>query len=254
MKSVIKSALLAALALNLMLAPAPGQVRMGKRGLFVSKKADGVEIKVVTANGALVNPAQSFREGDRLRVRFRGNFDGHVYFINVTPRGATKALYGGQVKGDPEREYEVPVELEFDNEKGVEVLKVVMSPERIPVYEDALRNSGGALGGSAESVAEELNGAAKKPKNQGGKVSENVGIVQPGEGKAARCRGLELSRDGKCQELVLESGQAARARGLALAPGNRAKNEGTVVAISDKQGTKFKPGEVAVFEIRLKHI
>jgi hypothetical protein len=39
-----------------------------------------------------------------------------------------------------------------------------------------------------------------------------------------------------------------------LAPGDRAKNEGTVVAISDKQGTKLKPGEVAVFEIRLKHV
>jgi hypothetical protein len=257
MKALVRAALVLTVAVGMAL-PLAAQARARKRGLLVSKLAekntDGVEIKVVGASGAVVDPAQSFKAGDKLRVRFRGYFDGHIYLINVTPGGVTKALYGAEVRGDAEREQEVPVELEFDEEKGVEVLKVVMSRERIPLYEDAMRSAGGMLGNSAQSVAEELNGAAKKKKPAGGRVSENVGIVQPGEGKTARCRGLELGREGKCQELVLESGKAARARGLVLAPGDRAKNEGTVVAISDKQGTKLKAGEVAVFEIRLKHI
>ncbi|HYE71903.1 MAG TPA: DUF4384 domain-containing protein [Blastocatellia bacterium] len=228
---------------------AQGKSTARVRGLFIDKKADGLEIKVLTDKGAIVSPSQEFKAGDAIRIRFQSNFKGFVYFVNVTPGGATRVIYNREVESD--RVYDMPAPpavIAFDKEKGTEILKVVMSHDRITIYEDALRTSNGELGKSAQSVAEELKGAdaKKQSKQQGknGKVSEQVGIVQPKEAAPGRCRGLALAIEG----------QEMRCRGLVLATGKENRNEGSVVAISDAKGTKLKTGEVAVFEIRLKHI
>jgi hypothetical protein len=270
MRTAMKMACGAALAAVLCAGPAAGQ-RLGTRGLLVTKlaqkKTDGLEVKVVTLDGQAVDPQQTFRNADCehagrgnkncLRVKFRGNFNGYVYFVNVASEGYTKVIYAGRLDADWEHEYELPAGndvIGFTGKPGIEVLKVVMSQERIPLFENALKNADGRLGASAQGVAQELSGkATKPPKKSGGQVAENVGIVQPTAAQAARCRGLELAK-GRCQELVLESGQQARARGLTLAKGSASKNEGTLVAISDKQGAKLESGEVAVFEIRLRHV
>lgn len=271
MSKVMKAALALALAAAMAPGPAAAQ-KLTKRELFVArieeKKTDALEVRVITLDGQTVNPAQAFRntdcataEGDArkncLRVRFRGNFNGYVYFVNVATEGYTSVIYGGRLDADWEREYELPTEnrvIQFKGKPGVEVLKVVMSQERIPLFEEALKSHGGRLGASAQGVAEELSAqAAKQAKRPGHRVSETVGIVQPPESKTARCRGLELA-PGRCRELVLESGQAARGRGLELVKGNAAKNEGALVAVGDGNGRKLRPGEIAVFEIRLKHV
>ena len=75
--------------------------------------------------------------------------------------------------------------------------------------------------------------------------------VNPGEAVGIVTSSNSCGRE---RGLVLASGQEARCRSLVLASGNQAKNEGSVVAISDKQGTKLQTGEVAVFELRLKHL
>lgn len=237
-----------ALSLISSLVIAQGKSTARVRGLFVDKKADGLEIKVLTDKGAIVSPSQEFKAGDAIRVRFQSNFKGFVYFVNVTPGGSTRVIYNREVESD--RVYDMPAPpavIAFDKEKGTEILKVVMSHDRITIYEDALRTANGELGKSAQSVAEELKGDSKKQsKQQGksGKVSEQVGIVQPKEAAPGRCRGLSLATEG----------QEMRCRGLVLAAGKENKNEGSVVAISDAKGTKLNTGEVAVFEIRLKHI
>ena len=221
----------------------PKQDTMRARAMFVNKKADGIEVKLKNERGELLDPGQAFKQGDRIRVSFESNFKGYVYFINVSPGGVTKVIYNRAIETD--QEYNLPSgrdAIEFDNEPGTEILKVVLSYEKIKPYEEALASTGGELGKSATNVAEELADNPKKggKKATGKPVGEAVGIV------ASPC--------GRERGLVLASGQEARCRGLVLANGNQAKNEGSVVAISDKQGSKLNAGEVAVFELRLKHI
>ncbi len=214
------------------------------RAMFVGKKADGLEVKLTNDRGELVDPGKSFKAGDRIRVSFESNFKGFVYFINVSPSGVTKVIYSKAI--DADKTYDLPggrEAIEFDNEPGTEILKVVLSYEKIKPYEEAIESAAGELGKSADSVAEELadSGDKKGGKKASGKPEgEAVGIVS---GSCSRERGL-----------VLASGKEARCRGIVLAAGNQSKNEGSVVAISDKQGSKLNAGEVAVFELRLKHL
>ncbi len=239
----------ALLAANLSASSAQGkskakQETVRARAMFVGKKADGLEVKLTNDRGDLLDPGKSFKAGDRIRVSFESNFKGFVYFINVSPGGVTKVIYSKAI--DADKTYDLPggrEAIEFDNEPGTEILKVVLSYEKIKPYEEAIESAGGELGKSASSVAEELadNSANKGGKKGAGKpVGEPVGIVT---GSCSRERGL-----------VLASGKEARCRGIVLAAGNQAKNEGSVVAISDKQGSKLNAGEVAVFELRLKHL
>ena len=218
---------------------------MRARAMFVGKKADGLEVKLTNEKGDLIDPGKSFKGGERIRVSFESNFKGFVYFINVTPGGVTKVIYSSEIEAD--QSYDVPSKpyaIEFDKEPGTEILKVVLSYERIKPYEEALKSADGELGKSASSVADELSDNPKKggKKATGKPPGEAVGIVTSNNA-CGRERGL-----------VLASGQEARCRSLVLASGNQAKNEGSVVAISDKQGTKLQTGEVAVFELRLKHL
>ena len=221
------------------------QEEVRTRAMFINKKADGLEVKLTNEKRELLDPGKAFKAGDKIRIQFTSNFSGYVYFVNVAPSGVTKVIHVEAV--DADKEYFLPSKdpIEFDKEVGTEILKIVMSYERIKPYEDARKNSDGELGKSASSVAEELadNGPKKDGKKATGKPpGEAVGIVTSNN-TCGRERGL-----------VLASGQEARCRSLVLASGNQAKNEGSVVAISDKQGTKLQTGEVAVFELRLKHM
>lgn len=223
------------------------QEEVRTRAMFVSKKADGLEVKLTSERGELLDPGKAFKAGDRVRIGFDSNFKGFVYFINVTPGGVTKVIYSREIEAD--QSYDLPSKpyaIEFDKEPGTEILKVVLSYERIKSYEDALKNADGEMGKSASSVADEL--ADNTPKKGGAKKSSDKA---PGEAV-----GIVTNKDscGRERSLTLASGQPARCRSLVLASGNQTKNEGSVVAISDKQGTKLQTGEVAVFELRLKHM
>lgn len=226
------------------------QEEVRTRAMFVSKKADGLELKLTTERGDLIDPGKSFKAGDRVRVGFESNFKGFVYFINVTPGGVTKVIYSREIEAD--QSYDLPSKpyaIEFDKEPGTEILKVVLSYERIKSYEDALKSADGELGKSAASVADEL--ADNSPKKGGAKKPQTKETKAPGEAVGIVTSDKTCGRE---RGLVLASGTEARCRSLVLASGNQSKNEGSVVAISDKQGTKLQTGEVAVFELRLKHM
>ena len=238
------------------------------RGMFVEKKADGLEIRVLKNIGGefkLVPSSQEFRSGDEIRVQFRSNFDGFVYFVNVTPKGPTRVIYNSSVRADVVNELPgTPNVIKFDDkETGTEILKVVISRDRIALFEDAIKNAGGELGKSAVSVANELKdspsakpakpatnnvapASTAKPADKPGTKSENVGIIQPDNEPKMRCRGLELGTEIRC-------------RGIELAKEDEKRGAGAVmVAIPEDPkkdaDTKLKSGEVAIIEIRLKHI
>lgn len=202
------------------------------RGLFISKKSDAMSILVLKiANGTLVpvDPGAEFKAGDQIKIQFQSNFEGYIYVVNIAPSGNRRVLFPYTQESNnavnPGERYDLPPgsdAIEFDNEKGVEVLQVIMSRDRIAYLDEALKDPERRLAESAASAAAEFQG--------GGGISKKVTPVIPaGESKV-------------------------RSRDIILAPGKDKDTNGSVVAIPDNGGGgKLKSGEIAPFEIRLKH-
>jgi hypothetical protein len=212
------------------------------RGLFVSDKADAMRVLIMKVeDGKLlpVDPSRNFQKGDQIRVSFESNFEGYVYIVNVAPGGKMRILFPFGKETDnvihAHKRYELPYSevFVFDEEKGVEILQVIMSREPIAHFDDAIKNSKGELGASASSAASELSSGPKVKK--AGIISENVSAVLPKTGPGA-----------------------IRTRGIILSGGKDKDEEGSFIAIPDKADKKdsgrLKTGEAAVFEIRLQHI
>ena len=206
------------------------------RQKYRSGQEDGMSLVVYKVEGdeeVAINPAnQTFKTGDKIRIKFQSNFAGYVYFINITPKGEKVVFYPDiKFKNSSNiiragREYLLPSEDIFrfeDEEKGIEVIQVVISRQPIPFLEEAIRKSDGVLGTTASNAASELGSAASK---QPGVVIDDTTKVLP------------------------ENGQAVLSRKIRLAPPKDKDKEGAVVTIPDK----LKGGEVAVFEVRLRRI
>lgn len=222
-----------------------------RRAMFVNKRADGLEIKILKLNGGVeetVSPSQEFRAGDELRLAFRSNFDGHVYFVNVAPNSDTNVIYHSQVKADQENTLPSGKEvIQFNNEVGVEVLKIVLSREAIPVFDEARKSANGYLGKTPDSVVKELR--TRSAPAPSGEKTESVGILSPNNDPGARCRGLKLA-----------IGDKFRCRGLVLASGNSVPDRGTIAIVMPEEAKektddgRLKAGDVVVIDLHLKHV
>jgi hypothetical protein len=201
------------------------------RGLFITKKSDAMSILVLKiANGTLVpvDPGTEFKAGDQIKIQFQSNFEGYIYVVNIAPSGNRRVLFPYTQESNnavnPGERYDLPPggdAIEFDNEKGIEVLQVIMSRERIAYLDEALKDPERRLAESAASAAAEF---------QGGGISKKVTPVIP-------------ASEGKI-----------RSRDIILAPGKDKDTNGSVVAIPDNgEGGRLKSGEIAPFEVRLKH-
>jgi hypothetical protein len=201
------------------------------RGLFIHKKSDAMSILVLkVADGTLVpvDPSSDFKAGDQIKIQFQSNFEGYIYVVNIAPSGKRCVLFPYTQDSNnsvtPDERYDVPPggdAIEFDKEQGTEVLQVIMSHDRIAYLDAALKEPERCLSESASSAAAELQGGISK------KVTP---VVPPGKDNNVR------SRD------------------IILAPGKDKDTKGSVVAIPDNGGGgKLKAGEIAPFEIRLKH-
>jgi Domain of unknown function (DUF4384) len=206
------------------------------RALFVKKRNDAMRVQFFK-DGREVDPATVFRAGEEVQVRYESNFNGYIYMVNITPTGDKRVFFpceratainlvSGQIKTLP---------VGFDEQKGMEVLQVIMSRDRIDFLDSALKGDccehpeKCALSNSAASAAAELAAAASKRQRGGIEVNNLVAVVpdQPSSG--------------------------VRARGIKLAQGSKGS---AYVAIENKPGTgdgKLEQGNYAVFEIRLNH-
>lgn len=198
------------------------------RQSYREKKEDGLNLVVYLVEGEQETPvdpaAHTFKKGDQLRIKFRSNFDGFVYFVNIDPSGDKSVIYPdlgfkdhqNQIRADTD--YRLPGEdiLKFEDEvKGTEILQVIMARQPVSFLEDAIKNAHGVLGKTKANAASELASAAN---------SQHIRVLpDKGEG-AVRSRSIRLDR-----------------------PKDRDK-EGAFVTVPDKQ---LKPGEVAVFQILL---
>jgi len=203
------------------------------RGLFLNKNkhSDAMSILVLKRDGETlvpVDPSNEFKAGDQIQIQFQSNFDGYIYVVNIAPSGKRRVLFPyPEASDNAVREgerYDIPPggsTIEFDQEKGTEVLQVIMSRDRIPYLDAALKDPEGYLSDSASSAAAEL---------QGG-ISKKVTPVLP-----------------------KDEGSKVRSRDIILAAGKDKDSQGSVIAIPDNGGGgKLKPGEIAPFELRLKH-
>jgi hypothetical protein len=214
------------------------------RALFVKKRADAMRVVVMQGNSPVV-ANQEFHEGEEIKIKFQSNFEGYVYILNITPGGKKRLLYpcSSQITNTviPGRIYTLPPEpqsIAFDEEKGTEVLQVIMTRDRIGFLDDALRNSNCCdfakpcdLTDSASSAAAELAGSIQI-QQQGGADAGGLAAGSPPPQEGA---------------------SGARSRGIKLASG-KDKDKSSYVAIQDNAGQTLKQGQVAVFYIRLKHI
>lgn len=206
------------------------------RALFVKKRNDAMRVQF-TKDGRQVDPADVFKAGDEVQVRYESNFNGYIYMVNITPTGEKRVIFPcsratainlvpGQIKTLP---------VNFDEQKGTEILQVIMSRERIDFLENAIKGDccenpdKCALSASASSAAAELAAVAAKQQKGGIEVNNLVAVVPDSPQGGIRARGIKLSQGNK--------GSA-------------------YVAIDNKQGTtngKLEQGNYAVFEIRLNH-
>src|SRR6185503_3860238 len=202
----------------------PGEASRA-RGLFVNKKSDAMSILVLKlTDGTMVpvDPSSEFKAGDQIKIQFQSNFEGYIYVVNIEPNGKRKVLFpyteASNNAVSPDQRYDLPPggdAIEFDAEKGTEVLQVIMSKDRIAYLDAALKNPERYLSESASSAAAEL---------QGGIAKKVTPVVPPNDSSKVR------SRD------------------IILAPGRDKDTKGSVVAIPDNGGGgKLKTGEIAPF-------
>lgn len=227
---------LAAITLIAAATPAGGAKRQTEanqaRGLFLSKKSDGMSILVLkVSDGTLVpvDPGSEFKAGDMIKIQFQSNFDGYIYVVNIAPSGKRRLLVPSPTATDnavhSDKRYDYPLggdAIEFDQEKGTEVLQIIMSRDRVSYLDAALNQPEQYLSESASSAAAEL---------QPGIVKKVTSVVPREESNKVRSR-----------DIILASGKDRDSKG------------GSVVAVPDNGGGgKLKSGEIAPFEIRLKH-
>lgn len=226
---------------------AQGLSNVKTRELFVTKEADGMEVKVWWQNEkgdfVVVDPNRNFKEGDKIRVQFQGNFDGLVYFLNIAPNGETRVIYKNTLRsGDSNFLPLQPEVIAFDDKPGTEVLRIVMSRQRVDEFETALEKTEGLLNKTPSKAAGETSGGKKAPPKQ--KQVAEIGATDPTQGQ--QCAGLELS----------SGGTKVKCRNLIIGKGDEKKGEGTVfVAATDpRTKQKLQPDEVAVIELIFNHV
>jgi hypothetical protein len=255
-----------------------GQDDVRDRGLVVKYQSgtiDGMQVSVLKragANKVPVEPDTPFKQGDEIWVSFASNFDGYVYIVNVMPDGQKRVLFPYQTGGDQQTSNVVRADeryvlpkgdaFAFDESPGTEILQVIMSRDPVPYLDAAVKNPNGDLGDTASSAAAELQGRASKhvhgagiptdsskAQQSGGIVTEDVAIVVPAnESDGVRTRDIR-------RVTVVKPTATAKAPPVAAAK-HRVDRKGSLVAIPDEPGKsgKLKQGDLAVFEIRLKHI
>jgi Domain of unknown function (DUF4384) len=231
------------------------------KGEDVTKKQDGLEIQILKDAGgkwALTSQNEEFKAGDKVRVQFWSNVKGYAYFVNISPSGKQKVIYSRAIEKD--QDYTLPgwdggkeMWIEFDQEKGVEILKLVVTPTPIKIFDEALSRSQGELGESVFSVSEELLGGNHKTGQNSGQRSEQGS----GQGSSQRFEQVVMIQPQGSQTCLRARGLGLRCRSLGLDPPDPKRGKGAiVVAMPDQKSTtgKLNKDEAIVVELRLKHI
>jgi hypothetical protein len=261
MRTLSRMATASVLAIGLVSMPVSGQ--SGSRGIIVKRrqngKTDGLRIQISKYDGSqpvFVDPSVPFRTGDEIRLSFTSNFNGYVYVLNLRPNGQKRLLFPYRTAGDTKTNNAVRAGhpyywpesdlFEFDRETGTEVLQFLISHDPIPFLDAAATAPNGDLGDSESSAANQIHERASKQHLSGPQDSNGSGIVTDNV----------VPPDG-VQTRDIRRVSVAHSPASSASPRRRQRNEekASVVAIADDsaRGRRLKSGELAVFELRLKH-
>lgn len=205
---------------------------------FELGEADGLKVVIyhIGEKGMeAVSPDRPFKSGDRFRLKLQSNFDGYVYVINVTPGGENRLLFP---RGTSRRNnvragqfYYIPTsnEFEFNDEPGLEVLQFLISRSQVAFLEGLLDRAPS----KANYIPLDRNSTSKLQQLAGKPAPLKTGGVTAKAAASTRESGLQT------RMLTLDR-----------------KKESTFVVVSGAKGlpNRFRPGEISVFEIRLKHL
>ena len=108
-------------------------------------------------------PTEEFKSGDKVRLIFSANRDGHVYWLSQGTSGQYQVLFPTDKAGMDNtvvknREYTVPAKgaWRFDDKAGTETLVCVLSPKPVAALDQAVRLIGENKKAEAAAIVEEL--------------------------------------------------------------------------------------------------
>lgn len=117
-----------------------------------------------------LSPNGDFKPGDKVKLLFSTNKDGHIYWVSKNPAGGYKVLFpDNQTTTDntveQNKEYTVPINdpLQFDDKQGTETIFAILSPKAVPDLDKAVKLA--AEGKNAEAsklVSTLVNGHEEK--------------------------------------------------------------------------------------------
>jgi hypothetical protein len=205
-------------------------------------RAEGLDVAILMldSRGAFspVDPSREFVNGDQFRVEYNSRLNGIVYLVNVDPKGVATVIYRDEVSYGKKYVHPAPEEnqvIQFRGSAGIEVLKIIISTKEIPDLEIALRESGGKMGTNMRQARDEL-----------------LGYVAPKQEPGKPCSGLELSDGGaksSCRDLSVVSMKQEQGK-ISVAVNPKSGGAGP----NSFDSARLNNGEMAVLEIRLKHV
>jgi len=217
---------------------------MTPRGLYISKSADAIRVKVLDAKtGATVSPSQEFTIDDKLKVIIESNFESYAYIVNVEIVKDSKRrflLYPNPrtVNNRINRGEPLDLSVAFDKDPATEALQVIVSHDRIDYLDAALK------------------GRCSESENRcllDDQVAARVASIM-GDGKSSTQP--EPAGIFPRQSEGTQNQSGFKSRDIILAPGKDKDEKETYVAIPIKAGSdgRLRAKEVVVFEMRLKHV
>jgi hypothetical protein len=220
------------------------QTDLTPRGLYISKIADAMLVKVMDVKSdAPVSPTQQFTTDDRLKLVIASNFQGYAYIVNVeiSKSGEKRfMLYPNPQQVNNRIKPDEPLQLlvAFDEKPATEFLQVIVSHDPIDYLSAALNSKCSEAENRCLLDAQTAPRVAALVGDNNSRRTETPGIFPKQSVRGQNQSGLQ-SRD------------------IILAPGKDPddRNE-TYVAIPLKAGNdgRLKAKEVVVFECRLKHV
>ena len=220
------------------------QTDLTPRGLYISKVADAMLVKVLDVkSGAPVSPTQQFTTDDKLKLVIESNFLGYAYIVNVEiSNGGEKRfmLYPNPREANNRIKPNEPLQLSvaFDEKPATEVLQVIISHDPIDY-----------LSGALSSKCSE---AENRCLLDGPTATRVAALVGDNKNSVKKDTPGIFAK----QSVSSQNRSGLRSRDIILASGKDSDANETYVAIPPKHGEdgRLKAKQVVVFEMRLKHV
>jgi hypothetical protein len=253
----------------MIVAPISAQVdqmdqEQGARGIFQLEQGDGFAIDIMLKRPDSevwlnVPPDTVFRNGDRVKLGLRGNFDGYIYIVNIGTSGTRRIMVPNPSVTDNHlqkgvyRQYLVG---ELAGEPGEETLYLISAPTKILEFERAIAENKGVLNLPESAKKTE---SAEQPQKEDGVIVVSKGHETITTKKADESVvNQPVSTKKKSKYGVLKSVGAAAVKILGIISlfsrevDSEYSPEDGRTFVASTQG-RLKGGEFVAFEVVLRH-